>query len=105
MILRDAIFAEITPGKKEKSAIGRVFTNLTNKIMNTGEPKGQKPALINSLASRGKEKILEFADGLPIYRSIRKDDHNKTVFAVGDNLSIGLKKRNIKNESSLPENR
>jgi hypothetical protein len=51
---------------------------------------------------RGKETLLEIADGFPFYSSIKKDDQNRTVFAVGNNLSIGLSRRNDKHES-LPD--
>ncbi len=105
MILRDVIIAQNNDIQHKKNALGRVFANLGNKILNTGNAKNQEPAIINSIASRGKETFLAFAGGLPIYRTFKKDEHNKTVFAIGENLSIALSRRNEKGESSPPDNR
>lgn len=105
MILRDAITAYNFNPEKGKSAIGRVLSNIGNKIINRGNHPDQEPALINNLASRSKETFLAFADGLPIYRSFKKDTQNKTVFAVGDNFSIGLSRPKEKDGAPSPENR
>jgi hypothetical protein len=105
MILREAISTGLINEENKKSAFGRVLANLGGKILNSGKSGQQEPALVNSIASRSKETFLEFADGLPIYRSIKKDDQNKTIFAVGENLSIGLSWQNNKNESGKPDNR
>jgi len=105
MILREAINAELKNEENKKSAFGRVMANLGSKILNTGKTGQQEPALVNSIAARSKESFLEFADGLPIYRSIKKDDQNKTIFAVSENLSIGLSRQNNKTETAEPANR
>lgn len=105
IILRDAIIAYNFNPEKGKSAIGRVLSNIGNKIVNKGNHPSQEPALINNLASRSKETFLAFADRLPIYRSIKKDTQNKTVFAVGDNFSIGLSRSKEKDGALPPENR
>jgi hypothetical protein len=105
MILREAISTGLINEENKKSAFGLVLANLGGKILNTGKSGQQEPALVNSIASRSKETFLEFADGLPIYRSIKKDDQNKTIFAVGENLSIGLSRQNNKTESGKPDNR
>ncbi|MFA5420237.1 MAG: hypothetical protein WC341_17420, partial [Bacteroidales bacterium] len=89
-------------GNSKKSAVGRIIANLGKKILCTRNPGNQEPAIINSFAMRGKETLLEIADGFPFYSSIKKDDQNRTVFAVGNNLSIGLSRRNDKHES-LPD--
>jgi AAA+ ATPase superfamily predicted ATPase len=105
MILREVISTSLLTEENKKSAFGRVLANLGAKILNTGKSGQQEPALVNSIASRSKESFLAFADGLPIYRSIKKDDQNKTIFAVGENLSIGLSRQNDKDESAKPDNR
>jgi len=105
MILREAISTSLLTEENKKSAFGRVMANLGGKILNTGKSGQHEPALVNSIASRSKESFLEFADGLPIYRSIKKDDQNKTIFAVGENLSIGLSRQNNKDELAKPGNR
>lgn len=105
MILRDAINTNFITVENKKSAFIRVIANLGSKILNTGKSGQQEPALVNSIASRSKESFLEFADGLPIFRSIKKDEQNKTIFAVGENLSIGLSRQNNKDESAKPANR
>lgn len=105
MILRESIKTNLNDAENKKSAFGRVMANLGSKILNTGNSGHQEPALVNNFASRSKETFLEFADGLPIYRSIKKDDQNKTIFAVGENLSIGLSRQNNKNESAKPADR
>jgi hypothetical protein len=105
MILRESISTDLINAENKKSAFGRVLANLGAKILNTSNSGEQEPALVNSIASRSKETFLEFADGLPIYRSITKNDQNKTIFAVGENLSIGLSRQNNKTESGKPDNR
>jgi hypothetical protein len=105
MILREAISTDLINAENKKSAFGRVLANLGAKILNTSNSGEQEPAFVNSIASRSKETFLEFADGLPIYRSITKNDQNKTIFAVGENLSIGLSRQNNKTESGKPDNR
>lgn len=105
MILRDAIIAFNFNPESRKTAIGRVLSNVGHKIINKGNHPDQEPALINNIANRGKETFLAFADGLPIYRSFKKDTQNKTVFAVGDNFSIGLSRQKEKNGLPSPDNR
>jgi hypothetical protein len=105
MILRESINTNLNNAENKKSAFGRVMANLGSKILNTRKSGQQEPALVNSIASRSKESFLAFADGLPIYRSIKKDDQNKTIFAVGENLSIGLSRQNNKAETAKPDNR
>jgi len=102
MLLRDAINEEMNDGNSKKSVFGRIIANLGKKILNSRSDGSQEPAIINSFAMRGKEALLEIADGLPIYSSIKKDDQSRTVFAVGENLSIGLSRRNEKHET-LPD--
>ncbi len=92
IFLRDAMrFAE--KEKNRKSALQRVWANLTNELFGKGTNSEGEPSLLNQMAELGKERISDFATDLPRFETIEEDGNKKTYFAINENFNIQINKK------------
>lgn len=88
LLLRDVLKNDTENPITRKSAMGRVFANLGNKIINRNNPDEVNNSLVSQIATRGKETLSGFSSFLPVYRTVENEGKKETYLAFSESFSI-----------------